>query len=250
VEGCGGALFEAWNNIGGTAVSALTSDPRYQANTPDERRNLNTDASQLFLNPNGPSPAGKVMIAEETGCCRDWPMVFSNPIQLTGGNAYYIEGLFKEGGGGDYIRVAARLEGSADPLAALGPNELGRFAPPGAAGSITFTQQPADVTVPENTTASFSVGATNTHGLPQCYQWQRDSGAGFMDIPGANGLSYSLLALPADDGSRFRVAISIVGALEYSAEALLTVIPDTNAPCLVSASADITGYLSGDPHIQ
>ena len=275
VVACGGLVWESYNTGGGTTVNLLTGHPNFP-NNPDGRRimspfdtaapgNLGTedfrndygarmrgvfvpsvsgnyifyvhsdDSSQLFINPSGPDPAGKVLIAEETGCCRAWPTVASGPIALTAGTASYIEALYKEGGGGDYIRVAARLQGSADPLVAIPLSQLGNVTPAGAAGTLAVSSMP-DQTVPENSIATFSVTATpqyNYHNV--CYQWQRDG----VDIPGANGPSYSFGPVEiADEGAVFCVVVSIPGAIETRC-ATLHVTPDTTPPTCVSIVANV-----------
>jgi hypothetical protein len=90
------------------------------------------DASQLFLNPLGSSPAGKVMIQEETGCCADFASHASAPQALEAGTAYFIEALYKEGTVVDYCQVAAKLD--SDPT---DPNTLSPI--PGAyLGTLDF----------------------------------------------------------------------------------------------------------------
>src|SRR6185436_6902098 len=68
------------------------------------------DSSQLFLNPAGSDAAGKVMITEEMGCCAGFSAHASAPQALTAGQKYYIEAIYKEGTGGDYCQVAAKLD--------------------------------------------------------------------------------------------------------------------------------------------
>lgn len=87
------------------------------------------DASQLFLSANAtpPDPLYDIPIAEETGCCNyftepaDGMTRTSEPIHLIAGNRYYIEMVYKEGGGGDYGQVAWRKEGDTTPAASLLP---------------------------------------------------------------------------------------------------------------------------------
>src|SRR6185369_12105415 len=130
---CGGLVFESFFNITGTPVANLTSAAAFP-NSPNERLIMSAfdtlsvypdfshdnyggrvrglfippasgnwifylasdDASQLFLNPNGPSAAGKVLIQQEAGCCGQWAGHASAPQPLIGGRPYYIEGLYKE----------------------------------------------------------------------------------------------------------------------------------------------------------
>jgi hypothetical protein len=143
---CGFLVFESYECGGGTAVSRLTSSPLFPG-SPRERLYLTAfdtrtvypndskdnygarirgyfipptsgnwifylrsdDSSQLFLSPNM-DPAAKVMLTEEPGCCAGFGAHASSAIPLVAGQAYYIEALYKEGGGGDYCQVAAKLE--------------------------------------------------------------------------------------------------------------------------------------------
>ena len=106
------------------------------------------DASQLFLNTNSASstnPEGKVLIAREDTCCKAYgdtsaggPRV-SVGIPLNAGQAYYIEALLKEGGGGDFFQMAFREAGDASTppnnevaggqFFALPPNPVDATAP-------------------------------------------------------------------------------------------------------------------------
>src|SRR5262249_28754817 len=107
------------------------------------------DASQLFLNPSGPGAAGKVMLTEETGCCNNYADHISGPQALTPGSPYYIEALYKEGTGGDYCQVAAKLDTNpADPnsLQPIPGSMLGSYLDT-AGASLTINQQPANQSV-------------------------------------------------------------------------------------------------------
>jgi hypothetical protein len=45
--------------------------------------------------------------------------------------------------------------------------------------------------------------------IPVSYQWQRDDGAGFEDIPGSAAAAYDIYPLPSDFGARFRVMVTV-----------------------------------------
>ena len=274
VEGCGGIVFEAYNtsDVPGNAVSILTGHPTYP-NNPDFRMTIpgldsrlaypsdareqygarmrgvyvppysgqwvlylrSDDASELWFNKNGIDPAGKQLVQQETGCCQAFEALPTAPMDLIGGRPYYIEVLYKEGGGGDYAQVAARPVGSADALVPIGARDVGQYAEPGYSGSLTVSG-PTDQTVLEGRVATFSIAAESSMGLPICYQWSRDG----SPIAGANGASYSLRATLGDNGAVFTARASIVGNVVNSAAATLTVTPDTEAPRIVSASGTDT----------
>ena len=112
------------------------------------------DASELWLSPDDTKNA--TLIAYETGCCQAFlepgaATQTSLPIQLEPFQSYYVEVFNKEGGGGDYVEVAWRLEGDATPAASLrpipgsalsayAPRPLPRFNPPAINGEqVTLT---------------------------------------------------------------------------------------------------------------
>lgn len=85
-----------------------------------------------------------------------------------------------------------------------------------------ITSQPADQTVVEGQTATFSVTASGT--APLSYQWQRWDGAAWADIGGATSASYTTPATTlADDGAQFRVQVSNTAGSVDSNAATLTV---------------------------
>jgi hypothetical protein len=272
-----GLLFEAFDAPGANVIATLTNSPTYPDN-PFVRSNIYAfdsraafqddsheqygsrtrgvfippytgnwrfyvradDPAQVFINPNGLDPAGKVLILNETGCCGDWNKYESPAIPLQAGQAYYIEALHKEGTGGDYVKVAARFQGTGLPTlgvpdASLDTNALHGaaiawpWAPKDLGGPISIVG-PADVAVAENQIATFTVSATNPAGLPMLYQWRRDG----QDIPGATGPSYSFRPTLADNGAKFSVQVAKLGSVAVSAEATLTVTNDVTPPTVVA----------------
>ncbi len=141
--GTGTILREWWTEIGGNAISDLTSSPDYPDNPTgsdeptsfeaptDWADNYGTrisgylhptdsgdytfwiasdDNGELWLSTND-NPANASLIANVPGwsSSRQWDKYAeqqSGSISLTGGNVYYIEALQKEGGGGDNLAVA------------------------------------------------------------------------------------------------------------------------------------------------
>jgi hypothetical protein len=107
------------------------------------------DASQLFLSTDDNS-ANATMIAEETGCCGPFEEPgapeTSAAVSLTAGRRYYIQALWKEGGGGDYCDVAWRKVGDtavARALPYIPGTVLETLATPG-----TFTPPEVAITSP------------------------------------------------------------------------------------------------------
>ncbi|MFN0125928.1 MAG: LamG-like jellyroll fold domain-containing protein [Verrucomicrobiales bacterium] len=96
--------------------------------TPTETANYqfflrSDDASELWISSDA-SPTNANIAAFEPTCCRAFLEsgdVTSTLITLTARQRYYIEVLYKEGGGGDYAEVAWRKEGDTTPAAQLTP---------------------------------------------------------------------------------------------------------------------------------
>jgi hypothetical protein len=95
------------------------------------------DGSQLWLSTDS-TPANLQLIAEEVGCCQaflepdptgaNWHdngsgmgQTSLTPISLTAGKHYYIQTIHKEGGGGDFTKVAWRKAGDTNAAAKLQP---------------------------------------------------------------------------------------------------------------------------------
>lgn len=154
-------LYEMWSGIPGTAVSALTSSPKYSGppdfrillglfdgmsafgeyygakisgfvtptTTGDYRFFISSDDSSALYVSTDDSPAHlpSTPTAEEPGCCRgfaepaDGLPITSAPLHLEAGKSYYIVYFIKEHGGGDYGRVAWREETDTTAVGDLQP---------------------------------------------------------------------------------------------------------------------------------
>jgi hypothetical protein len=91
------------------------------------------DNSKLFMNTKGSDTSSVTEIASENNCCHafleptaldpagDGSKQTSDPIALTAGQSYYLYLDHKEGGGGDYSKVAWRKEGDSTAAASLSP---------------------------------------------------------------------------------------------------------------------------------
>ncbi len=83
------------------------------------------DGSELWISTDD-SPSNLVFQAEELDCCDPFEEVGSDattfaPVSLEAGEKYFIQVLYKEGGGGDFAQVAWRLDGDDTPAADLQP---------------------------------------------------------------------------------------------------------------------------------
>jgi hypothetical protein len=261
-----GVFREVYSEIGGVAVSDLTSHPSFPNNPSSDDVTFDfeaptdvgdnygqrmrallvppvtgtyffsiasDDASQLFLSTDA-TPANKAPIASVIAwtAAREFTKEANQKsagIFLNAGNQYYMEALMKEGQGGDNLAVAWQKPG--DPVVGNGsapiPNaNLIQYG----LGPPTITSQPASIILTEGASASFSVGLARTLGAS--YQWIRNA----TNIPGANASSYLIPAVRlADNAHTFRCFISNAYGSTNSSTATLTVVADSTRPTLVSA---------------
>jgi len=280
---CGGMLFESYGGIGGNAVSDLTSHPNFPARPtevfrvdgyssrlaypndsveaygarmralfiPPTTGNWRLylwadDGSQLFFNPNGPDAAGKQLLLNRTACCGDFSSANSRtaPLALTAGQGYYLEVLYKEGVGGDYGQVAARLDGQPTPPTSeyIPGSQLGTpAAPPGIVGAITFSQQPTNFSVEAPGRGVFSAAASAPGAPFACHQWQKaEAGSGvFADLPGATTPTYTTpeTTVADDNGDEYRVIVRALSGSVTSAVGVLTVLTDVTLPTVAKVAS-------------
>jgi len=101
-----------------------------------------------------------------------------------------------------------------------------------AIGPVLVRTQPANATAPENSNATFTVGAAGAP--PFTYQWFCNAVA----IAGATNAAYTApLTLYANNGDRYSVAISNAFSGTLSTAAVLTVIKDTVGALPVSVGS-------------
>ena len=207
------------------------------------------DGGNLYLSPDS-SSANKKLIAQEAGwsnprnyttvggtstvedkCSQtfiatEWPTkdpAGGAKITLTANQPYYIEALFKEGGGGDNLSV------SIDGVLPIAGTYLASFDK--NSGPATITTPPQSQTVTEGGPVTFSVVADGTP--PYTYQWRR----GGSPIADATNSTYTISRVyRTDNGALFSVAVTgAQGAAAISANATLTVNSDNTPPTLVVA---------------
>lgn len=260
-----GLALEIWGGIGGVSIADLTSDPRYPSQ-PDSTTYVtdlfeaptdaldfygerlhgyvvppvsgsytfwisSDDAGSLFLS-NDEDPSNGREIAYVTGWTspREWtrePNQQSAPVSLVAGKAYYVSALMKEGSGGDNLAVRWLRPDGADE----GPIPAAHLIPFGTSfAAPVIARNPTNTTAVEGGTARFTVALT-AFGV-YTYEWQRNG----LTIPGATGpeLVYSPVRT-TDNNARFRCVVSNAKGSSTSADAILTVQPDTTRPQLVRA---------------
>jgi hypothetical protein len=211
------------------------------------------DASRLELSTDE-TPGGLRTIASQGGCCNaftDAPGSLSSfPIRLEAGKKYYVRAYWKEGGGGDWIQVGWLGPNDADinDAASVVPIST-EFLSTGFSktATVTVTQQPANISTPANSPATFTVGynANSVLGSGATVQWQRAPAGSstFTDIPGGVGSSYTVeFPSTSDNGAQYRAVISVTitdpelgtSVTTTSQAATLTVTGDVTAPTVSS----------------
>ena len=93
---------------------------------------------------------------------------------------------------------------------------------------LYVSRQPVSVTVPVGNEAAFSVTVTGGE-LPYTYQWQRQTGTAWADIPAATNPTYHLPAVTADqNGLTVRCVVTDqFGDTVTTAPATLNLLPET-----------------------
>ena len=213
------------------------------------------DASQLWLSTDD-NIANAKLIAEETGCCQAFlepnpdqgaawhpndqgiGQTSLTPITLTAGKKYAFYALLKEGGGGDYLQVAARKAGdktAAGSLRPLSGSWIGANAKPNL-GDPQITKQPQlPAQMIEGQPWSISVEGTVTpaaYGYPILVQWQKNG----TNIAGAVSSTYTIPSVSQADAGTYRAIVSAPsGKSVTSSELNATVTADKTPPTIVSA---------------
>ncbi|MGH7972787.1 MAG: hypothetical protein ACREIC_29075, partial [Limisphaerales bacterium] len=178
-----------------------------------------------------------------------WPS--GNTITLTAGKRYYMQSVHYDPSwaGGDDFAVTYKLAADADPVAGdvskLTGNVVGYYFDP-SGSSITFMQQPENATVVEGDAATLSAVVTGSspYGNAVLYQWETapKGSSTWTVIANATAATYKtpLLTL-ADDGTQYRVVVSVPPISDTSDTATVHVVGDTTPPVpSVGAMLDAT----------
>jgi hypothetical protein len=237
-----GLLFEAFHTGPGYELSTLTNHPNFP-NNPFLRTNLwifDTRAvfpddsmeqyggrmrgvfippvsgnwlfflrcysrGEVYFNPNGPDPAGKILILSEalSSPPRNWNKYISSRLYLRAGKPHYIEAIYHSEYNLDVIKVAARLEGTGFPQPVDAPiGEVDTNALMGAA--VAFPSAPQEL-VPKLTIAltglQVVIGWLDTsyqlqHALTVTGAWSTVTGATSPHTTNASGAAFYRLMRP------------------------------------------------------
>jgi hypothetical protein len=91
--------------------------------------------------------------------------------------------------------------------------------------------------------------------LPVSYQWQRNDGSGWVNIPNETGSSYYLIPTAADFNAQFRVLASVPGKAVPSNSVRVTTEPVGPPQIAISRTGDVvtityTGRLQSATSVQ
>lgn len=215
------------------------------------------DNAVLYLSTDS-NPANKKLIAQETAWSNfrefvtsggnsnlaskdssqftgtQWPTKDPNSggakITLQRGQPYYIEALFKEGGGGDNLSVAVLDPGSTIDSTMPIPGQY--LSSDRNAGPVSIVTQPQSQTVPERGAVTFRVMPDGTP--PYTFQWRKNGAA----LPDATNLNYTIAKVTmADNNTRYSVVVTGGQGTVTSQEATLTVAPDKAPPTILGAKS-------------
>lgn len=207
------------------------------------------DAAELWLSQTTNEADAVLIASEAVTCCEAFKepddtlapdFETSAPQNLQGGTRYAFYLLFKEGGGGDWFQVAARREGDSTPATALTPLSgtwIGANVKPSLGEPQITTQPQSFPQLLQGRTAELRVDAAvvpTGFGFPLLVQWQKDG----QDLAGATSLTYTITnASDAASGTYRAVLTAPSGASVTTADATVTVIPDTIPPKITRAGA-------------
>jgi hypothetical protein len=208
------------------------------------------DEGKLFLGSND-QPASKSQIAAEPGWNgnREYatglnqgsrgvpPANISTPQALVGGNKYYLELIFSEGGGGNWCSATWDAGSGAAIVNGQSPIQEANFVDSRFAhgylfynlGAPTITVEPQDATSPVGSPASFSMTLDGTP--PYKVTWRRNGAV----IAGQSGTTLNIAAVAeADNGATYQATVVNACGEVITRTATLTVLLN---PRLTSASS-------------
>src|SRR5688572_15240257 len=179
------------------------------------------EVSELYLSTDE-NPANKRLIAwvdprsQENNYTTHAGQQSSN-IMLQAGQRYYIEVLHREANLADNLSIRWTLPGGTieDPIP--GTRFIYEMAPRLILNLTNFTVEEGRAVTFEPQVANF---------LPQRYRWQRDG----ADIVGGTNRNLTITTALTDHGALFRTFITNQFGATNTAEVMLGVLRDTNAP--------------------
>jgi len=204
------------------------------------------DHSVLFLSTDDQA-ANKREILSVNGSNGRWQIneyasqVLTTPINLEAGKRYYIEGVWRDGTGGDGISIFWQKPSDAPIPVVNSQAQVEPYLIPASAmslykgfGNVAITNQPASFASMEGDLKSFTVGPAGVDGtMPYFYQWYR----GGAPIPGAQNYVYNFRPRLADNGVDYYLVVSNYFSSATSAVVNVTVSQDVVKPALAAAGS-------------
>ncbi len=212
------------------------------------------DTTLLFLNTNAVNstdPAGKVKLYQKDAFGNaNYAMAQIPSVTLIGGQRYYMEGHWREGGSGEGMTVAVRsgADAGTPPVTEMIPRSMLEF-PTNLAriGAVNFSQAgsgpaltPTNPTIPEG--GSVTLFPRGISGAPPYYfAWLRN-GVVVQAAPPINGAAGALV-MPyyntppltmADNGAVYSVVISNLFSV-VTQSTTITVTADVTPPAIATA---------------
>ncbi len=170
------------------------------------------------------------MVAIGPGLSYQWQEnTGSGFVNISGANSDSYTKMGITGGMNGY-QYRVLVSGTCAPTAVSNPAIMSVEAPP------SITTQPVGTAVCEGGNATFSVAATGT-GLS--YQWQENTGSGFVNIPGATNATYTKASvLGSMNGYQYKVIVT--GACSPPATSNAATMTVNAAPAVSTHPADQT----------
>jgi hypothetical protein len=232
------------------------------------------DVLQLYMNTNGPAPSGRAQLMNITGCCGSYggnSAAGTVPLSLTNGTAYYLEVLFGQGTGQDYVHGTWRgFPDAATAAAALPPDSPGSATPGWSASgfyvgdeiaagaqfgvygdpsgaTVNITLHPTGTNIAAGQSATLAATATVNANAPMPYvffQWQADNGTGTYTNagPGAPFRSdYAMLGNRSNYTANYfysttnRVVARVPGGASATSASAAVVVPTGFGPASVGS---------------
>jgi uncharacterized repeat protein (TIGR03806 family) len=196
------------------------------------------DTSQLLLSSDeNPSNSAAIAWVNVWTNPREWtkePNQKSAAITLEAGRRYYLEALMQQGSGGDDLAVRWQLPGGSfdEPLNSIAPSGTRLIPCTGVNVTPGIFVQPTNTTVSEHGNVRFTLLVTNQ--ASATYQWLRN-GTNPIGVPSTKSIFDVSNATMANNGQSYRCVVSNASGSITCAPAVLTVIPDTIPPTLISA---------------
>jgi len=264
---CNGQLrVDLFANIGNTDIGSLVNSAAYQVNSPTLTAfttqgsewpqtnpdlgnygirmsgylipsetadytfsDLSDDSSQVFVSTDDNIANARIVVRQD-GCCG--VVTANGTMHLVAGQKYAFVAFMKEGGGGDYLHVYWQNNASITGATLIPPANVACNIVPSA-----ILAQPQSQTVAQNQLVTLEVVAL---GAAPSYQWQKDSGAGFQDVPGANKGFLRFTGAQPGDSATYRCKVGEGACGVVSDSAVLTVVGDTDSKPALLMSAEAT----------